>query len=288
MTAAPNAEALSRPGESAPDQHGRIGRRSGSYLAWRDLVDGIASWPLWLLLGWQDIRQRYRRSLLGPFWLTMSMAVLIATLGFLFTNLWKTDPSEYLPFLTAGLIAWAFLSGAITDGCSAFIGAEGYIKQVRLPLSAFTHRTVWRNLIIFFHNLLAYVLVLVIFRMTPGLEALWVLPGLFLLGLNATWLSLWCGLVSARFRDVPQIVNALLQPAFYITPIIWMPDLVPDRFLLVQSNPFYHLIELVRAPLLGASPALLSWQVAATTALGGWGVTFLFLRSFRSRVAYWL
>ena len=157
-----------------------------------------------------------------------------------------------------------------------------------LPLSVHVYRAVWRNLIIFGHNILIFVVVAVIFSIRPGWVGLLALPGLALLCLNGVWAGLLLGLVSARFRDVPQIVASVVQVAFFLTPIIWKPELLPDCALVLDLNPFFHFVELVRAPLLGRAPGLGSWLTVLGITLGGWLVTLAMYRRYRWRVAYWL
>lgn len=266
----------------------RENEMSAQALAVRDLVAGLQQWQLWGLMGWQDIRQRYRRSLLGPFWLTISMGVLVGTLGFLYGSLFGIDVEQYLPFIALGFLAWGLISGTISEGCTAFIHSAHYIQQIKLPFSTFVYWVVWRNLIIFAHNFVIYLVVAVIFGIWPGAAALLVLPGLALVIANATWVGLLFGMVCARFRDVPQIVTSLLQVAFFVTPIIWMPEQLGDRIAFAQANPFFHFVELVRAPLLGHVPALSTWMVVLATTAGGWSLTLLLFRRFRNRISYWV
>ena len=261
---------------------------SQATLAFQDIIEGACAFRLWSMLGWQDIRQRYRRSTLGPFWLTISMGVLVAALGLLYAGLFKVNVSDYLPFVAVGFIVWSLISGLIIEGCVAFIGAENIIKQVRLPLSVHVYRVVWRNIAIFAHNVIIYVVVAVLFSIQPGWAGLLVLPGLALLCLNGVWMGLLLGLVSARFRDVPQIVASIVQVAFFLTPIIWQPELLPDRPLVLDLNPFFHLVELVRAPALGHAPEFISWTAALAITLGGWGMTLIMCRHYRWRIAYWV
>ncbi len=256
-------------------------------LAVSDIIAGARASYLWGLLGWQDIRQRYRRSKIGPFWLTISMGVMVASLGLLYAGLFKIDVATYLPFITLGFIVWGLIASFITDGCSIFIGAESIIKQVNLPLSVHAYRTVWRNLIIFAHNLVIFVFVAIIFSIWPGWAGLLALPGLALLCINGVWVGLLLGLLSARFRDIPQIVASVVQVTFFITPVIWQPQSLPGRAFLIQLNPFYHFLELVRGPLLGQAPGLVSWLVALGVTVAGWLVTLAMYRRYSWRIAYW-
>lgn len=256
--------------------------------ALRDLREGLSRWQLWGLLGWQDISLRYRRSLFGPFWLTISMGIMVLALGVIYSHIFHINTHDYLPFLTVGFLVWGQIVGSVNEGCHTFIEAEGLIRQLDLPLSLFPLRVAWRNLIIFLHNAAIYVVVVLVYDLWPGWTLLAAVGGLAVLMLNTLWVSVLFGMLSARYRDIPQIAASLLQIAFFITPIIWMPEVMSDRVMLVQANPFYHLIELVRAPMLGHLPGLLTIKVAVGFTVAGWLVAFLLFRRFHTRIAYWV
>ncbi len=257
-------------------------------LAILDLVKGFAWWRLWSQLGWHDIRKRYRRSVIGPFWLTISTAIWLAALGFVFGRLLGTRDPEFIPFLSAGFLAWGLISGSILDGCEVFISAENFIKQIKVPHSIFVFRVVWRNLIIFAHNIVVFVGVAVVYRIWPGYYLLLLIPGLLLLTVNTVWISIALGLLSTRYRDVSQIISSLIQVFFFLTPIIWKPEMLGDRMVYLEANPFFHFVQLVREPMLGHSPTAHTWLAAIGFAVVGWIGTFFFFRRYRSRVAAWL
>ena len=139
-----------------------------------------------------------------------------------------------------------------------------------------------------FHNAAVFVVVAAVFAVWPGWTGLLALPGLLLLCLNGIWAGLLLGIVSARFRDVPPIVTSVVRICFFVTPIIWMPELLPARTLVLDANPFFHLVEVVRAPLLGQMPGLASWIAVLVMTAAGWLVTFAFFRRYRRRIAYWV
>lgn len=256
--------------------------------AFRDLREGLSRWQLWGLLGWQDVSLRYRRSIFGPFWLTVSMGIMVLALGVIYSRILRVESDAYLPFLTVGFLVWALIVGSVTEGCNTFIEAEGLIRQLDVPLSLFPLRVAWRNLIIFLHNAAIYVIVVFAYDLRPGWPLLAGIGGLAVLLLNTLWVSTLFGMLSARYRDIPQITTSLLQIGFFVTPIIWMPEVMSDRLLLVQANPFYHLVELVRAPMLGHLPSLITVQVALGVTAAGWLAAFLFFRRFHTRIAYWV
>ncbi len=256
--------------------------------AFQDIVQGARSVRLWGLLGWYDIRARYRRSRLGPFWLTISMGVQVGALGMLYGVLFKVDAATYVPFLTLGFVVWGLPSGLIADSCVLFAGAAPVIRQSGLPLSLHVYRAVWRNLIVFGHTAVIYVVVMAIFPIWPGWTGLLALPGLALCCLSGVWAAMLVGTISARFRDLPPIINSVMRLLFLVTPIIWMPELVPERARMLELNPLFHYMEVVRAPLLGQVPGLVSWLVVSGLTLGGWAVTFVLFRACRKRIAYWI
>lgn len=257
-------------------------------LALRDIVDGAFLWDVWGTLGWNDIRQRYRRSKIGPFWLTISMAVMIVSIGGLYSGLFNADTARYFPHLAIGFVVWNFVSALINDGCNAFIACGGIIRNVRLPLSLYVYRVVWRNLLIFGHNILIVFAAVIIFALRPGWTAVLTIPAIVVLSLNGVWVGLLLGLFSARFRDVPQIVTTAMQVIFFITPIIWQPELLPQRAVILTYNPFFHMLEIVRAPLMGTAPSLLSWSIAIAATLFGSAVTLVIYIRYRRRIAFWI
>lgn len=243
-----------------------------------------------LMLGWQDIKQRYRRSKLGPFWLTISMGVMIGMIGIVFGQVLNSPMKEYLPFLATGIILWTCFSTGVMEGSTSFIDAQGMIRQLNLPLSLYPIRVLWRNIVICGHNIIILPLVFLIVGKGITWNIFWVIPGFLLFSWNMLWISLLLGTFCTRFRDMPQIVNSLIQVFFYVTPIIWMPGALSARSanLLVETNPVYHLLQIVRAPILGSSPTVMNWTVSVLVALLGSAVALWFFGKYKKRIAYWL
>ncbi|QCO19919.1 ABC transporter permease (plasmid) [Azospirillum brasilense] len=264
------------------------GDRSEIARARDDLAEGLKRWTLWSTLGWHDIRKRYRRSVLGPFWLTLSMAVLVGSLGLVYGTLFQLDLQNYLPFLSISLATWTLIAAILNEGCMSFVELEALIKNVRIPMSVHVLRILWRNLIIYAHNIVIFAVVAVIFGIWPGAVGLLAFLGVGLLAVNALWVMLLFGMICTRFRDVPLIIASVIQLLFFVTPVMWKPELMGARRGLVVLNPLYHVIELIRAPLLGSAPDWKSWVVVILLALAGWTFTFLCYARFRKRIAYWL
>jgi ABC-2 type transport system permease protein/lipopolysaccharide transport system permease protein len=254
----------------------------------RDLYDGIRRWPLWTLLAWNDIRQRYRRSYLGPFWMTLSMAVFVCALGFIYSHLFHSKIEDYLPFLAVGFIVWGFIAACLTEGCHAFGEHEALIKQLKVPYSTYVLCVVWRNVVVLLHTIILFIPISLYFGRVPQPIALLALPGFVLLALNLVWVTLVLAILNARFRDVAQIVGTVLQVAMFATPIMWPADALGDNRIVADVNPIYHLVELIRAPLLGEAPSPLSWAVAVGMLLAGWVLAMLLFRRVERRIVYWV
>jgi ABC-type polysaccharide/polyol phosphate export permease len=243
------------------------------------------------MLAWQDIRQSYRRSAVGPFWLTIGMAVQIVTMGLVFGLIFKTEMSEYLPFLATSIILWGLISATINEGCMAFINAEAIIKQLRIPHFQHVFRVVWRNVVTAGHNVIILPLVFLFFLVTPNWSLAAVLPGLIVLILNLTWVVWLIGMMSARYRDMPPIVNSVVTIAFYVTPIMWYPKLISNdslAHLLLGLNPLYHWVQIVRLPILGQWPTIENWGLALLSAGVGWAITLLAFKKCKNMIAYWV
>jgi ABC-2 type transport system permease protein/lipopolysaccharide transport system permease protein len=257
-------------------------------LALSDIGRGLLMWRLWVQLGWNDILQRYRRSLLGPFWLTASTAIMVGALGFVYSKLFNIAIDEFIPFLFAGLMIWNLISSIITEAGSLFTGSESYIKQVRLPYSVYVYRFIWSKIIIFAHNVVIYFAVLLYFQISPGWIGLLAIPGLALLLLNGALTTLYIGMISARFRDIPQIISSFIQIVFFVTPIMWKPEVLRNHVYIAAVNPFQHLIEVARGPMLGTVPSELNYAVVFVITALNLLLAIAFFARFRSRISYWI
>ncbi|MFE2996335.1 ABC transporter permease [Nocardia sp. NPDC059246] len=262
--------------------------------AFKDFRDGFSQRELWLALGWQDIKQRYRRSVLGPFWITIATGLQAAAMGVLYATLFGQSLSSYLPYVTVGLIVWNVINASILEGSDVFIANEGLIKQLPSALSVHVYRLVWRQFLFFAHNLIIYVVMVAAFSIWRHLHwsALLAIPGLLLLFLNAIWVTIVFGIFSTRYRDLAPILGSTTLMLFVLTPVMWktsaLSGAASDRAKLAELVPTFHYLEIVRAPLLGDPIHLRSWVVVLSITIVGWIVAILAMKKFRSRVPYWV
>ncbi|PKU25410.1 ABC transporter permease [Telmatospirillum siberiense] len=256
--------------------------------AWADILDGGRLYWLWTRLAYHDIKMRYRGSVIGPFWLTLSTAIMATMLGTLYAKLFHVDIQDFLPYVTIGLIVWQFISSAINEACMTFVAVSSEIRQVCLPFSSHVFRLVYRNLLVLAHNIVILPVVLVIFPPKVGMETLMLFPALLILTLNAVWLACLLGLLGARFRDLPQIVANVLQVLIFMTPIFWRPEALGEYQFLAYYNPLYAAVDILRAPMFGAWPDSTSWPMMLGVTAFGCGLTFALFTRFRGRIAYWV
>lgn len=264
----------------------RFGERQ--HAALRDVGDALHLWRLSNTLAWLDIKLRYRGSVLGPFWLTISTAIMVAALGFLYSTLFHTDIHTYLPFLGLSLVLWGYIATLVGEACTAFTAVETTIRAFRMPLFVHATRTVWRNILVLGHNVVVIVVVFIIFSVHLTLGSLMALPGVALWVVDSLAVCLLLGAFCARFRDVPPIVASIMQIAFFVSPIIWQPHQASRIIRYLPINPFYVLMEVVRGPLLGEPTGRIIWASALIWSALLCLVSWLAFVRVRNRIAFWV
>ncbi|MDR2401415.1 MAG: ABC transporter permease [Deferribacteraceae bacterium] len=252
-----------------------------------DIKLGVKNRHVWLTFGWIDIKLRYRRSTIGPFWITISIAVMVLSLGILYSQIFNQDIKVYLPFVGCGLILWFFISGLLNEGCTAFIGAEGQIKQIKQPLSLYVLRLLWRNIIVFLHNFLVIIIIVLYFKIFHWQIFLFI-PMFLLICALFYFITMILGIVCARYRDIPQIVLTLTQVLMFITPVFWQKEFIAKHTWVTTVNPAFHMLELLRNPILGKEfPFFSLYFVIAMLFILAALAIFLMARYGR-RISYWV
>ena len=255
---------------------------------WRDFSESFGRFPLASNLALQDILSRYRGSILGPWWITMMTMTLVLGMGIGYSSIFRQPVQTLLPYVAIGLVVWGFVSASISEGGDAFVAGGGMIKQSSIPLPVFILRTVIRNLINLAHQVVIILAVLLWFHIFPGIGVLWAVPGLLLLVVNMGWVGLLLAMIATRFRDMPQIVTAVLQLVFFLSPIFWMPSAQWANSPAVMANPFYYSIQSIREPLLhGVTPPQTTFLLVPLAVMG-WIVTLLVYNETRRRVVHYL
>lgn len=231
---------------------------------------------------------RYLRSKIGPFWISISLAAMVTGLALLYSQIFAIEFHDYLFWLACSLLVWTLVAGMVTEASGVLVESENTLRNIPISQSVLATRMVYRQLIIFGHNILVIAALMAIFGFRPTWSIFLAIPGLVLLLIMGLFYALMVMGFCLRYRDVSQVINSIIQIMFFMTPIIWQPSQGRVSPIYIQANPFYHMIELVRAPLLGHPPQLLSWIVCLSITLGLAIISVLAVARTRGRIFLWL
>ena len=264
----------------------RVGQVRGAF---RDVARSAGLWHIWVRLGLQDVRHKFRRSTVGPAWIFLNLGVLIAAIGVIYGRLLEQDMYEYIPYLTAGLVIWQYITSSVSEGAHAFVNSEGYIKQISLPIYVYLFRCLVNVGVTGAISFSVFVIVALVYQVPVGAGTLWAFPGLLIL--MACTLCLICILahLHARFRDIAPMAAVAMQMLFYVTPIIFRAETLRRGSLrwVVDLNPLYHLVEIVRRPLVAAEPAAVVSYLAAAASLAALaGMAAGIIAYYRRRIVF--
>ena len=254
----------------------------------QDLLDGLKSPGLWLLLAWNDLEAKYRRTILGTFWQTLTMAAYIVGLAVVFSTIRQRNMENFLLYLAAGFTGFSLITGFLGSGVSAFHRGVALLKAYDLPASIHVFRTVANEYILFAHSFVIMAAVWIYTGTWPTVFTLLIIPAAVLLFFLGIGVVLCMGLLGARFRDVSPATTTLVSFMFLVTPIFWLRSDLGDRAWVADYNPLYHATNLIRAPLMGEAPDPINWYVC----LGMAAVSLIFgilgFIRYRRQLVYWL
>tara|TARA_R110002074_G_scaffold274885_1_gene446437 strand:+ start:1637 stop:2425 length:789 start_codon:yes stop_codon:yes gene_type:complete len=243
---------------------------------------------LWLHLGWADLSRRYRRTYLGPLWHTLTMAIFIGCMGVIWAAVLKVQFRDYALHLTPSLIGWSLISSIFIEGAVLFLNARQVVLTINVPLPVLTMGLMWRLVLTHLHHLLLMVALIVFLRIEITREMFLLVPGIALVYLNGLWMTSLIGMICLRFRDLQMIVTIGMQIAQFVTPVFWPVSFIsPNLEWVVRYNPLFHLLELIRNPLVGDAPTIENWIWCMVMLFVGSTVTFIAYAAVRNRMAYW-
>jgi ABC-type polysaccharide/polyol phosphate export permease len=246
------------------------------------------SLPLVLYFAWGDTKGRYRRSVLGPFWLVIGTAVGVFGLSFIWGGLLKVDRATFVPTLAVGIVVWQLIAGCVAESPSAFTRNAAVMRNLKTPYLIFPLQLLLRQLINFAHNLVVVLVVLVIFPPPLSAVQLLVIPGMLLLAGNLFWFAILFGMLGARFRDLEQTIGVLIPLMFFLSPVLYRPDQlgVMERF--IWLNPFTYMISLIRDPIQGFAPEFFVYLISAGMLVVGWAATLWLYGRRHDRIPFWV
>jgi ABC-type polysaccharide/polyol phosphate export permease len=251
-----------------------------------DFAAGLRHWRFWGSLAGHDIKSRYSRTWLGPMWTLANLVFFVVVIGFLYTKIMNREPIQYIPHLAVGWIVWAFVSNCILNGCNALLNGRRLIKEISLPLSIHLYRVLCRNLIILLYHSPLLLVVLFLFPQDVSLKIPALIVSLFLIVANTLWIVVLLSVLCTKYQDVFEIMTNVIRMMFLLTPIIWTPDMIGSPTPVLDLNPFYHVIEVFRGPLLGEWPRPISWWTLVAGLAFGWPLALYVLARFRDRIPF--
>ena len=256
--------------------------------ALKDFSEALSSYRVWSYMASNDIRLRYRGSTLGPLWITLTMVIFIGALSIVYSRLFNQQIREYIPFLTCGILIWTYISSVINESAETFISSKEYIEGMKMPYFLFIFRMIWRNFLIFLHNFVVYILVVLYFHVHLTALTLLAIPGFLLVTIALAAVGVILSILATRFRDLPPIVSAMITVVFFVSPVTWPSKQIGEASLIIQLNPTSYLLDLIRTPLLGKAPALNSVYIVLTLAVILWTVAFAVFSANNKKIPFWL
>lgn len=253
-----------------------------------DWWEGCKEIKIWLSLAWFDIVVRYRRSTLGPWWITISMALVISGMGPLYAGLFGLELSKFFPYMALGIIFWTLFSSVVNECATAFLASSNYLKQAEFSPVIFIWRALARCIIQFLHQIVIYIPIAIYLKIDVNENIFYFIPGIILFIINAHFVGLFLGIICTRFRDFTQIVTSLMQLMMFLTPVFWMAESLPERAKIILWNPFSQMLDLLRNPLLGMSVPFDSWVGVSCVTLINVVLGFCVYAKFKKRIVFWI
>lgn len=254
-----------------------------------DISRAVGLWRAWLLLAKQSIQSSYRRTVLGPFWISLQQLVFIFGIGFLYSQLFKVDSNRLLPVLGYGMLVWGLISTMFIQASTIFVSSAQAMASSTLPLAFYPLQAVATSVLTFLHSAAVMVVVPLGYQRFPTALAAVLTPlALAMIVVNGISVSLWLGVLGTRFRDIAAGMGMAIQLLMFLTPVFWDPEQLPGRHWAVVVNPMAWPIQSFRDPLLGNSPDVLLWLLFAGATVVNVLLGIVTFSISRPRIRYWL
>ena len=239
-------------------------------------------------LAWGDLKARYSRSVIGPLWLVAGFAIFAIGLAIIWSKIFSEEINKIFPFFSVGLTIWMLISGIISQASTHYTENRNTILNINISEKKLTTLMMSGHVITFLHYYIFIIPLLIFFKVELNIHSLLSFLGFILVILNLYWISILLGYLGAKYRDIPPLINALLQPLFFITPIIFKPNMLGEFYWIINVNPFTHYINIVREPILGLEVNIPSWKFSLLSAIIGITFINLFSKINRKNLPFWI
>ena len=262
---------------------------SPASFALKDVVDGFRRLDVVWYLAYDDLRGRFRRTVLGPLWVALANLVFILGVGFVFSQVFQADLAGFLIYLAAGMAPWALFSSIVAEAPQLFVRSKTLFETYPLPWSVTVLRSLIGHSLVFTIHLTVFFLLALGFGASFSLSALLAIPGVLALIASGYGLGLGLGVLGARFRDLGPAIGAVLPFLFILTPIFWrVSDLGGSRPAVTHFNPIFHYIDAIRSPLIGETVDPMTWQFVGVGAVLCLAFGLGLYARWRRHLYYWL
>jgi ABC-type polysaccharide/polyol phosphate export permease len=253
-----------------------------------EILAGAWHWRVWHLLGSRDLHHRYARSKLGQFWLVLSSAIMIGAMATVWSMLWNQPMGELMPFIGTGIIIWGYFSQVLIDCTTVFVSHGSLYRNQRMNFSVSIYCVIYKNTMILAHSLIVVLGLILFFEVPVNWYDLQIIPGILLAWITMLWAGYLVAMICVRYRDIIQLINNWLLVLFFITPILWKPNILSAQYrFVVDYNPLAKFIELLRNPLLGEPVDTSTWVSTIVIAFGGALLASPTIARYRQRVIFW-
>ena len=261
---------------------------SAAVVVANDLFGSLKRMPVAFHLAMNDIRGKYRRTVLGPLWIVIGQLATVAGFVLVFSGLFNRNPYDYALYLSAGFPVWMLISSFLTDMPGVFIQSKGFMESFELPWLS----QVWRRsigyLLVFGHQIATLFVVMAVLRVAPSWEMLWTIPALGLVLVSGAGLGIALGVLGARYRDLQPAMGVVASFLFFFSPIMWHADQLHANHWVYLFNPIYYIVTLLRDPLLGHAPDPSIWIGAGLAAIASLAIGLIAFLLSRRRLYHWL
>lgn len=254
-----------------------------------DIQTSFRQYSLWSELAKLELKVRFRGTYFGVLWVLLALLLKVGMISLIYSLVLNKPLKEYVLFLSIGLLTWNYVSALVITSALSFLQARNYFQQMSMPHFIFVFQTVYREtLILLLYQVMAIPLILLYFGFS-GIQAVWLwsLLGYFMIIVNGVFAGAWIGWVATRYRDVQHLISNLVMILFIVTPVLWPPPAGQENHVYFMLNPFYHLLEVVRAPIISSEIPVTSLLVVSGLALFNILICVLFYNKAKSRLVLW-
>ncbi len=245
--------------------------------------------PMWTQLAWIEVVQSYRRTLLGPLWITLNLVIFTFAMTLVYGALFSIPTKEYAAFLTCGMIGWVWVGALLTDVGNTFINYAGFIKSTPATKSLFIWTTVAKMLITLCHHMLVWIGLVLLGIINLSVYSLFIVPAVVVVFLFSIPVTAVASILFVRYRDTQRFLTSIIVVLMMITPIFWQANMISGwRRSFIHLNPIYYLVEFLRAPLLGQREDPVVLLVMLAMLLLAWIFGAYFYQRYEKYVVFWL